>query len=69
MGKARIIEHSERPFANRQEAGKLLAGALEEYKGQHPLVLGIPRGGLVIAREVAHALDGEIDIALARKLR
>ena len=69
MGKVRIVEHSERPFANRQEAGRLLARALEEYRGQHPLVLGIPRGGLVIAKEVAHALDGEVDIALARKLR
>lgn len=69
MGKVRIVEHSERPFANRQEAGRLLARALEEYKGQHPLVLGIPRGGLVIAREVAKELGGEIDIALARKLR
>jgi putative phosphoribosyl transferase len=69
MGKVRIVEHSERPFANRQEAGKLLAAALVEFRGQHPLVLGIPRGGVVVAREVAHELDGEVDIALARKLR
>ena len=69
MGKLRIIEHSDSAFADREEAGRLLAAALSDLRGQNPLILGIPRGGLVIARELARALDGELDIALSRKLR
>jgi predicted phosphoribosyltransferase len=69
MGQVRIIERTEKPFANREQAGQLLALALDDLRGQHPLILGIPRGGLIIARELARVLDGEIDIALARKLR
>ena len=69
MGTLRIISHDGTPFRDREEAGRLLAEALREWRGCRPLVLGIPRGGLVLAREVARELDGEIDIALARKLR
>lgn len=69
MGKLRIIEHSERAFADREEAGRLLATVLTDLRGQNPLILGIPRGGLVVAKELARALDGEVDIIIARKLR
>lgn len=69
MGKLRIIEHDERAFADREEAGRMLASVLTDLRGQNPLILGIPRGGLVLARELARALDGEVDIVLARKLR
>lgn len=67
--KLRILSDSSLPFANREEAGKLLAAELSEYGGQKPVVLGIPRGGIVVAREIARALDGELDIVLAHKLR
>jgi predicted phosphoribosyltransferase len=49
------------------EAGGLLASQLKEF--EIPLVvLGIPRGGVVVAREIAHALDGDLDMVLAHKL-
>lgn len=55
-------------FANRADAGAHLGRALARYRGQRPLVLGIPRGGLPVAAEVARALDGELDVIVARKL-
>ena len=57
-----------RLFANRGEAGARLARALLEYRGARPLVLGIPRGGVPVAAEVARALDGDLDVIVARKL-
>ncbi len=56
-------------FENRAEAGRLLACRLDKYKGQHPLVLAIPRGAVPMAKIVADALDGELDVVLVRKLR
>jgi putative phosphoribosyl transferase len=69
MGKIRILSTSGRPFTDRQEAGRLLAAELLEYKGKNTVVLGIPRGGVVVAREIASALDAGLDVILARKLR
>jgi putative phosphoribosyl transferase len=54
-------------FSNREEAGRMLAGALSSYKDD-VVVLGIPRGGLPVAREVARALDAPLDIVVVRKL-
>lgn len=58
-------------FENRREAGRQLATALinRGYKGENTLVLGIPRGGLVVADEVAKALSAVLDVIIARKLR
>jgi predicted phosphoribosyltransferase len=56
-------------FENRGEAGRLLARRLEEYRGQHPLVLAIPRGAVPMGKIVADALKGELDVVLVRKLR
>jgi len=69
MGTVRVLSHAETPFADRREAGRLLGRELVEFRGQRPVVLGIPRGGVVVAAEVAAEVDGELDIALARKLR
>ncbi|MFC4003532.1 phosphoribosyltransferase [Prauserella oleivorans] len=55
-------------FANRREAGRELAGRLEYLHGHRPVVLGLPRGGVVVAREVADALGGDLDVVLVRKL-
>lgn len=55
-------------FADRVEAGRKLAGALLKYKDQHPVVLGIPRGGVPVAVEVARSLDAEVDVIIVRKL-
>ena len=69
MGKLRILSRSDEPFQDREEAGRLLAAELSEYKGQNTVVLGVPRGGVVVARELASGLDAELDIVLAHKLR
>jgi predicted phosphoribosyltransferase len=57
------------PFENRAQAGRMLASRLEKYRGQHPLVLAIPRGAVPMGKIVADALDGELDVVLVRKLR
>lgn len=56
-------------FENRAEAGRLLAGHLEKYRDEHPLVLAIPRGAVPMGKIVADMLDGELDVVLVRKLR
>ena len=56
------------PFRDRSEAGRRLGDRLSRFKGEHPLVLGIPRGGLPVAAEVARALGAELDVIVARKL-
>jgi putative phosphoribosyl transferase len=54
-------------FHDRADAGRRLARALRHLRGGDLLVLGIPRGGVPIAAEVAHALSAELDIIVARK--
>ncbi len=55
-------------FADRNEAAEKLASALSDYKGQNPLVLGIPRGAVPMACVIAKRLGGEVDVVLVRKL-
>ncbi len=69
MSKLRILSHSSELFRDRQEAGELLARELAEYHGQRAVVLGIPRGGIIVARELARRLQADLDIVLAHKLR
>jgi predicted phosphoribosyltransferase len=56
-------------FKNRSEAATQLAERLAAYRGQNPLVLGVPRGAVPMARIVADALGGELDVVLVRKQR
>jgi predicted phosphoribosyltransferase len=56
-------------FRDRDEAATRLAERLAAYKGQRPLVLAVPRGAVPMARIIADALDGELDVVLVRKLR
>lgn len=56
-------------FKNREEAARRLAGRLAAYKGHHPLILGVPRGAVPMARTIADALEGDLDVVLVRKLR
>ncbi|MBU4500602.1 MAG: phosphoribosyltransferase [Gammaproteobacteria bacterium] len=56
-------------FANRHQAADLLAAALADYKGRHPLILAIPRGAVPMGLQLARALEGELDVVLVRKLR
>lgn len=54
---------------NREEAGRLLGQRLAAYKGRPGvIVLGLPRGGVTVAREVAEALEAPLDVFLVRKL-
>ena len=69
MGTLHIVSRSGDQFRDRQEAGQLLARELGKLRGQKAVVLGIPRGGVVLARELALALDADLDVVLARKLR
>lgn len=56
-------------FTNRRDAGRHLATDLTGYAGRDDvLVLGLPRGGLPVAFEVARALDAPLDVFLVRKL-
>jgi len=55
-------------FRDRIEAGAALAKSLDAYRGSDTLVLGIPRGGVVAAAEIARSLDAELDVVVARKL-
>jgi putative phosphoribosyl transferase len=55
-------------FRDRIEAGEVLAKALARYRGRDTLVLGIPRGGVVVAAEIARQLEAELDVVVARKL-
>lgn len=69
MGNLHILSRSGEPYRDRTEAGRLLGYSLKSQRLQKPVVLGIPRGGLVVAREIARMLEGDLDIVLARKLR
>jgi putative phosphoribosyl transferase len=57
-------------FRNRTEAGRLLAQRLKLTYANRPdvLVLGLPRGGVPVAYEVAKVLHAPLDICLVRKL-
>jgi hypothetical protein len=56
-------------FADRADAGQQLAGRLLRYKDERPVVLGLPRGGVPVAYEIARALDAPLDVIVVRKLR
>ena len=55
-------------FRDRSDAGQRLAKALSAYKGRHPVVLALPRGGVPVAAEVAAALEAPLDLILVRKI-
>lgn len=56
-------------FRNRIEAGRTLAGHLTAYAGRNDvLVLGLPRGGVPVAAEVARRLAAPLDVFVVRKL-
>lgn len=57
------------PYDDRQEAGRVLAEALEHLRGQpRLLVLALPRGGVPVGYEVAHHLHAPLDVLIVRKL-
>src|SRR5438552_16738162 len=56
-------------FPNRAEAGRRLAESLSAYRGRDDtIVLGLPRGGVPVAYEVARTLGAPLDVFIVRKL-
>lgn len=55
-------------FLNRGDAGEKLSHALEKYKNDDLVVIGIPRGGVVVAAQVAKALNAPLDVIIPRKI-
>jgi predicted phosphoribosyltransferase len=68
MARLQIISDSSKPFKDRVEAGQLLARELEKFHYKKDVVLGIPRGGVIVASEIARAFGAGLDIVLAHKL-
>lgn len=57
-----------RTFADRHDAGRRLAPLLERFREERPIVLGMARGGVPVAWEVARALNAPLDVVLVRKV-
>ncbi len=55
-------------FQDRVEAGRRLADAVQDLRAEHPIVLGLPRGGVPVAAEVARRLDAPLDVLVVRKI-
>ncbi|MGZ8752693.1 MAG: phosphoribosyltransferase, partial [Acidimicrobiia bacterium] len=55
-------------FRDRHDAGRQLAFHLEQLREEHPVVVGLPRGGVPVAYEVANALGAPLDVIVVRKL-
>ena len=56
-------------FEDRRHAGRRLGARLAQYRATGPIVIGLPRGGVVVADEVARALEAPLDVVVVRKLR
>jgi predicted phosphoribosyltransferase len=66
---ARRRNSAGRVFAGRREAGRVLATLLSHYRGDpNAVVLGLPRGGVPVAYEVATAIGAPLDVFVVRKL-
>ncbi len=55
-------------FTDRADAGRQLAARLQDFRGKPVVVLGLPRGGVPVAAEVARALGAPLDVIVVRKL-
>jgi putative phosphoribosyl transferase len=55
-------------FADRYDAGRRLALELQRHRVEHPLVVGLPRGGVIVGYEIAAALGCDLDVLVVRKL-
>lgn len=55
-------------FKNRVDAGRKLATRLAGFRDASPVVLGLPRGGVPVAYEIAKALDAPLDVCVVRKV-
>jgi putative phosphoribosyl transferase len=65
---ARELQGGVMTFTDRDDAGRQLATRLEHLRGQPVVVLGLPRGGVRVAAQVARALGAPLDVIIVRKL-
>ncbi len=56
------------PFHDRKDAGEQLAGALQKFRKDGPVVIALPRGGVPVGVEVARALDAPLELLIVRKI-
>jgi putative phosphoribosyl transferase len=56
-------------FSDRHDAGRRLVATLMHLRDRRPFVLAVPRGGVVVGREVADVLSAPMDVVVPRKLR
>ena len=68
MGGDAVAGTVEVMFEDRVDAGKKLSLRLMEFRDKDVLVLAIPRGGVVVAAEVAEALNASLDVVVTRKI-
>ena len=55
-------------FKDRRQAGEELAAGLALYRSEEPLILAVPRGGVVVAEPVWESLGGDLDLTITRKI-
>jgi predicted phosphoribosyltransferase len=67
-GRIPVEEGVAMSFIDRTDAGRRLGGRLGLLQGRDVVVLGLPRGGVPVAAEVARALDAPLDVIIVRKL-
>lgn len=62
------MNNTEIVFQDRKDAGQRLAKALDRYAAEKPVILAMPRGGVVVAYEIAKALKAPLDVVVSRKI-
>ncbi|MEE8272963.1 MAG: phosphoribosyltransferase family protein [Alphaproteobacteria bacterium] len=65
---AALIEREPTMYQDRRDAGRRLAEPLLKYKDKRPVILGLPRGGVMVASEIAKALEAPLDVVLVQKI-
>lgn len=55
-------------FSDRRDVGEKLAEKLMQYRGESPVILAIPRGGVVVGAVLAEKLGGNLDVVISRKI-
>jgi predicted phosphoribosyltransferase len=63
------MDSRQAPYEDRSAAGMALARHLAKYSGDRPVIVGLPRGGVTVAAEIARALNADLDVIVAGKLR